>query len=668
MKHSVFNLDEECVMATGKNFRICGSAEKKKHDNEKGSSRASITGIRCGNAANQQGPTFLLLAGKRRNPDYSDDFLVKNGAAPGSTIIMTESAFLTNEAWVKMVPILARSLRDIVEVACRPLGISKQQAFQLKIILSFDGFKSHLEAASLIKFADFNIYCLVENRDSSAINQAFDKLVARSGKKRAARVLSLMTRSHITPIIDQWYLVLVVLAMLRDCAQSNVWQNSFIAVNMHPDYRLDFQEWIQKISPAVAAADKFEKETIDLAELLPRAWQDTPETQKSTWMKIIKDGDECFDVEMINELRQAGMGLSLLQHTYKIYHAEKAIRARCSSVQPQQMRDAVPSTTLTTKTKRPNKMIYHLFNPGQAATIWSPMERFEHAIKVRNRTMGPDKATKVSEYLDVHMTNDNKKFLSLTDDDLNMHRVLQESMCKHGFRRKVARRTLNALGGACGLSKELNDDEQVQKLKANLKFAESLEQVRFQERKRKRTALLKKKEKKIAASNARAERVKNKESKMKAMVLQTSKKVGISLTATFKPKHVSKLTSTMLSAIGFCYYNVTLSGKVGEKRQKLKELLGDEHEEESSVEEPAEEPAEEPEESDDSDKDEEDVIAFDKLNIGDLVEVYWHGEKKWFEGEITDCDRDSEESIEVHYKDDVKLWHSEKDYRNRLLT
>ena len=46
MSHLVFNLDEECLMATGKNIKIVGSRDKKKHDNEKGSSRDSITNIR----------------------------------------------------------------------------------------------------------------------------------------------------------------------------------------------------------------------------------------------------------------------------------------------------------------------------------------------------------------------------------------------------------------------------------------------------------------------------------------------------------------------------------------------------------------------------------------------------------------------------------------------
>ena len=380
MPHCVFNLDEECLMACGKNILIVGSADKKKHDNEKGSSRDSITVIRCGNTANRQAATFILLEGKKRNEDYSDDFLARNGAAPGSTIIMTESAFLTKEAWMLLVPLLCKSQRSIVEDAAKTLGIDAHAASKLKIVDAFDGFKVHLDSEMLVYFADRNILCLCENRDSSAINQAFDKLVARAGKKRAAAVISMMTRSHVVPIIDQWYLVLVVLAMLRDCAASNVWQNSFIAVNMHPNYRLDLQSWLKKIHPAVLSADKFEQEHIDLAEMLPKAWKETSVKKKDSWMSIIADGKESWDVDMIQELRKEGMSLSLLQHAYKLYHAEKAIRAQSKT----------PTTTSTLKKQQakaptPNRMIYHLYNPGQGSGM-SPMEKFSHAIKVRNRS------------------------------------------------------------------------------------------------------------------------------------------------------------------------------------------------------------------------------------------------------------------------------------------
>ena len=637
-------------MATGKNIKICGSRDKKKHDNEKGSSRDSVTNIRCGNAANRQAATFILLAGKKRNPDFSDDFLVRNGAAPGSTIIMTESAFLTKVAWSRLVPLLCKSLRQIVEDAAKTLGIDAHTASKLQALLAFDGFKCHMDPEMLVGFADQLILCLVENRDSSAINQAFDKLVARSGKKRAEHVISMMQRSHVVPVIDQWYLVLVTLAMLRDCAASDVWQNSFIAVNMHPDYRLSIEDWLKKITPAVLGADKFEKENIDLAEMLPKAWIETKEEKKQRWLSIIENGDEAWDVEMIRNLREAGMSLSLLQHGFKLYHAEKAIRAA-----PEKAMQSKCVTPVKTKADvTPSKMIYHLYNPGDIGL--SPMERFEHAISVRNRTLGPQKGTQISPHLNVEVSKDNKRFLMLNDDDLNMHRVLQESMCKHGFRRKVARRTLNALGTASGLCGVLNDETQIDKLKSNLKFAASLEEVRHQEQQRKKLNAEQKAQAKLAVQAARTKRARLKQTKMEGLVRDARKKVGISESELFKSRHLSSLSSTMLSAIAFCCCKVALPGKVAEKRLKLKELLGLQEDDDKG-----EEGLEEDDDKGESETEtEEEYISFDELIIGDIVEVYWSGEKEWYEGEVTGID---DKLVEVHYKsDNQKLWHPPDNY------
>ena len=73
------------------------------------------------------------------------------------------------------------------------------------------------------------------------------------------------------PVIDQWTLVLVGLAMLRDCDKSKVWEASFLAVNMHPLFRISFDDWLFKIRGFVQAADKFEEEVIDVTELMPKA-------------------------------------------------------------------------------------------------------------------------------------------------------------------------------------------------------------------------------------------------------------------------------------------------------------------------------------------------------------------------------------------------------------
>ena len=188
---------------------------------------------------------------------------------------------MTDVAWKKFVPFLIKGIRHVVRKHAATLGIDEQTADKLIVGLTFDGFKSHLKnLTELLDMAEHNILAVVEGRDSSEINQPFDRFVARAGKRRAAIILDQIRRSHITPVIDQWMLVLVGLGMLRDAAASNVWQNSFLAVNMHPHYRIGLNDWLDKIAPFVRAADKFEDEEIDERALLPKEWTRTQLSQR----------------------------------------------------------------------------------------------------------------------------------------------------------------------------------------------------------------------------------------------------------------------------------------------------------------------------------------------------------------------------------------------------
>lgn len=66
------------------------------------------------------------------------------------------------------------------------------------------------------------------------------------------------------------------------------------------------------------------------------------------------------------------------------------------------------------------------------------------------------------------------------------------------------------------------------------------------------------------------------------------------------------------------------------------------------------------EEDDDKGETQEEYISFDKLIIGDIVEVYWEKE-----GGVTGIDG---KLVEVHYKSDGdKLWHPPDDYPMRRM-
>ena len=59
-------------------------------------------------------------------------------------------------------------------------------------------------------------------------------------------------------------------------------------------------------------------------------------------------------------------------------------------------------------------------------------------------------------------------------------------------------------------------------------------------------------------------------------------------------------------------------------------------------------------------------LKFDELVVGKMVEVYWKGDDKWYEGEVTDIGRE-DKTFEIFYcLDEECLWHAFEDYPLRL--
>lgn len=628
--------------------------------------------MRNGFPGNRSGPTFFLLSGKTKNPAYTDEFLERNGAAKYSSVIMTPTGYLTTESWKDIVTRHIAGVWHVVIEEAAKLGIDEATARKLYIGQFFDGFGVHTkELMQLLEFALSNMICAVENRDSSEMCQAFDKWVAKAGKKRGRDMIDVLRRSHIDPMIDQWTLVIVGLAMLRDCDASNVWECSFIAVNMHPLHRIPLEDWLDKIRGFTRAAEKFDDEVIDLSAMLPKAWLESPLTKRQTWLKTIKDHNAEYDVELLGNLRKQGMTLQILANIFKIYEAEKKIAAGTSvSTYSSKVKPSTPSpepTPAAKPTRQPGQMIYHLFKIPKGFDM-TPTEKLEHAITVRNRTLGPKAGTTVSPYLDVEISSSNQTLLELKPEDVNMYRVLQESTCKTTMRRKVARRTLTALGSASGLCGILNGPDEVRMLKANLKFAESLEEIRAAEKKIREEAAEVKKQKKTKAKKKKETQAKAREQKRKVVYETALEKLGLAEGfETVYRRHIKDLTGPQLKAVAFFQLGESLTGNVGDMRKDMQTLLAvdpnydPEADEDGIPEYPTQDELfEEPSSS--SSEEAREVIEFEYLYIGDIVEVYWKGEDQWFEGNITDVDA-VDRQFEIFYKaDSKKLWHDEKYY------
>ena len=82
-------------------MKIIGSASVSRHEREN-LGRTSISLLKCGNAAGDWGPCVCLCAGKKRDEVYTDEFLERCGAPKGSTIIMTDSAYMTDDTFDKL--------------------------------------------------------------------------------------------------------------------------------------------------------------------------------------------------------------------------------------------------------------------------------------------------------------------------------------------------------------------------------------------------------------------------------------------------------------------------------------------------------------------------------------------------------------------------------------
>ena len=622
--------------------------------------RCSITSLRSGCAGNVEGPTFIMPVGKTKNPAYSDEFLRQQGAAEFSSVIMTPSGYLTADAWEIIYPLFIKGVRKVVENACARHGVDAATAALLLIGLGFDGCKIHTKSfICLIKFAASRILCLLEGRDSSEINQPFDKFVARAGKKRAARTLDQLRRSHVTPVIDQWFLVLVVLQMLRDAAASNVWENSFIACNLHPHYRVDVEEWLQRIQPFVLAADKFEDEEINLQELLPAEWRRKPLATRQKWIKVIDESGPAptWDVDMLAKLREEKMSLSLVAQIFKIYKTEKRIQLQLkasSAVGP-----STPATTKTGPTRKdtPSKgsMIYHVWNAKIDGA--SPLQQFHHAVSVRNRQFGPIAGTTVSAYLDCEISADNKRMLALKPDDLNMYQVLQQSTCRNGKRRKVAKRCLNALGGLSGVARFVNDPDTLKEMQLNLQFAASLEAVKASE-------------KNIKDGKSKASRDKYYQS--------AKKKCGVGPKQKFFKSHAAKLTIKEIQAVAFVECNgVVIKGRLKDVREKLAVLLPEDPRDSSDEADdgvpdyPTQDPLYLLDDDDDSDSDADSTtinidVPLNSMVLNDCVEVWWKGDKTWYEGRITGVDLLARTFDVFYFLDKKTLTHHEDHYKVRM--
>ena len=77
------------------------------HEKKVADYRGSIMMHRTGNCAGNNGPTAFIVKDKWGKAGFTTAFLEAEGAAPGSTMVMTKNVFMMDAAWEEIADDIA---------------------------------------------------------------------------------------------------------------------------------------------------------------------------------------------------------------------------------------------------------------------------------------------------------------------------------------------------------------------------------------------------------------------------------------------------------------------------------------------------------------------------------------------------------------------------------
>ena len=259
---------------------MIGNKKKRKQEKNSNDSRESITCLRIGSAAGDEGPRVFLTEGKSLGHHRSfniHNFATTYRAPPGSHVIPTPSVYMTDDTWIELAEPLAKGIRAMSVIKDHP---------DWWCLLSLDGYGSHLKTDALAMFAKYNILVIKEEGDSSHLCQAYDQLVAKQDK-RVTRNLLEGYRYSKHGVITQYELVIIANTAMNAPNSADAWRTSHIRVNMCPSQMIPFTDWLKKHEASVSAADRFFESRISLFDAMPAMWKNLSEIQRREISELV---------------------------------------------------------------------------------------------------------------------------------------------------------------------------------------------------------------------------------------------------------------------------------------------------------------------------------------------------------------------------------------------
>lgn len=357
-----------------------------------------------------------------------------------------------------------------------------------------DGFGAHLNNlhANRVRY-EAKILSLKEEGDSSSINQAYDKHVAKSDKSvhRVSLGWLRSDRTWCADIVDQWGLLCCGLAAVRHTGRHpEIWEGSFEATNTHPLRQISFQDWCKKIELFMMAADSFDlaiqnDNDIDEYKLLPALWQAMSPEQKRAAVSIVeKFGNNAWNIdccaELVKELSVKMSDLTSLQPAIFVAmenpsHLDRGVEqdGDLSLAEP---RDPEGAAIVNAVEANRAKASSGLSMFQRVPNGMTGLDLFFHQVNFRQRSYAlREREHKISEHLNVCSPRTaHQRALMDIDYDKKMQGTLMADVKEGVPLDKAARVRLDNLGQIKNRTQFINNPKRMANLQARLELLESL--------------------------------------------------------------------------------------------------------------------------------------------------------------------------------------------------
>lgn len=570
MDHFILGGDETCLLASDGTVRIIGDAEKRKHEKNGGNGRASITMYRTGSAAGATGPTSFLPPGIKRKTGFNDDFLTRNGCAPGSTIVMTKTGYMTEEAWLEMAEKTAAGIRSMPVIADNP------DWWVIKII---DGFGPHTSSPAAMEiYAKHKIMLIKEEGDTSQVCQAYDQKVAKDDKSTMRSCLAFLRMSTTVAngYLDGWDLIHVGMAAVREL-KSNSWVQSFDRVNLRPSTRVGFPAWCKRIESFLEGGTSFEEEEeLDVYSLLPAFWRGMEPSDKKKAVAILGKHEGEWTVACVLELsKEVHVAMKDMHHLRVCLDAAAADKTHLDRVAAKGAvpvvltgEGAVATASMVDVTRGLTSFQLVPRGPPSEAhpkgeALLKGADLLRHMAQFSRRRANPREPHLPSVHLNVEVTDvQASTILNPTAEDYSKAAIIRETAGEEA-KTKLARRKLDAIGevhSSCGIA---NDPVRIERLKKKLKLTDTLAQISALQAAEKQS-------KTSMAAAALIDKAPAALTKLKTRAHRSSSEATPAMALAALIDSVQHLTVDEIRALAFRFFNTPLSA--GPKTAQVEQL------------------------------------------------------------------------------------------------